>query len=103
MEISSTILALSLVIVSFGLNVAAAICWFPLWWLRDEKSGTAHALFLTALFLAIINALKIIQVICYIIGGSEGNITFNLAISFFALSVAVVQFALSRGYFNVRE
>ncbi len=101
MELSSTIIALSLAVASLGLNVAAARCWFPVW--RRRKSGTAHALFLITVLLSIGIALKIVQIVCYIINGIESVDQFNLAVGFTVFFAALIQFALSRGYFTVRK
>lgn len=101
MEMSSTIIALSLAIASLGLNAAAAVCWFPLW--RKKKSGTAQALFLITTLLSIGIALRVVQIVCYIINGIDGVDPFNLAVGFTVFFAAVIQFALSRGYFTVRS
>ena len=101
MEVSSTIIVLSLSILSLGLFLAAGIYWFPIW--HREKSGMAHGLFLTNAILAIATALKIVQIICFIIDKNDSSSPFRLSVGFFVSFAAVVQFALSRGYFNWKE
>jgi len=101
MELSSTTIALSLAVAALGLNAAAAVCWFPVW--RRRKSGTAQALFLITVLLSMGIALKVVQIVCYIINGIEDVDPFNLAVGVTVFFAAVVQFALSRGYFTVRK
>lgn len=96
-----TIVALSLTIISFVLFVLAALIWFPLW-IRN-KAGTAHALFLTNVALAIGVTLEAIQVVRHIVTGQVCENSFNITMVFMILLVSIFQFALSRGYFNWRE
>lgn len=97
----SIIIALSFSIISSVLFALAAIYWFPLW--RRRKVGIAHCLFLTNIFLELAALLKLFQIISFIINGDDNGNPFNLVIGFIVFCVAVVQFALSRGYFTVQE
>ena len=97
----SIILVLSFSIVSLILFALAAVYWLPLW--RNRKVGIAHCLFLTNAFLAAIALLRILQAVSFFISGENGDGPFCLFFSFVLLCVAVVQYALSKGYFTVQE
>ncbi len=97
----SIILALSFAVISLTLFVLAAIYWFPLW--RNKRAGIAHCLFLTNALLAMISLVRLIQVGSFIVNGEGGKNPFSLIVCFIMLCVAVVQFALSKGYFTVQE
>ena len=97
----SIILALSFALVSLILFALAAIYWFPLW--RNKKAGIAHCLFLTNALLAVIVLVKIVQLFSFFINGENSDGPFCLIFGFILLCVAVVQYALSKGYFTVQE
>jgi hypothetical protein len=72
--------------------------WFPIW--RQERSGTAHGLFLTNTGLALVIVFKIIQIASQLIESGECEFPFNLVSAMLMLAVSAFQFAHTRGYFN---
>lgn len=101
MELSSTIITFSLTIISILLFAMAAITWLPIW--RKRKSGSALGLFLTSFLLAIMVFIEAVQIICRFFENNGYRQPFAIVIGFIMLFVAVIQYALSRGYFNVVE
>jgi hypothetical protein len=88
-------------ISSLGLFVASGIYWFPIW--RRERSGTAHALFLTNVALAAVVVFKTIQLVSVLLETGECDYPVSLVAGFLVNGAAVSQFALTRGYFNWKE
>lgn len=99
-------LALALTtMLSFPSVVMEAIAmrtWYTVW--RNEKSGTAHALFLTSLLmLAIIAVLYLRSLYYFYRGVIPPHYPVNVLIWGIVFFAALVQFALSRGYFNTED
>jgi hypothetical protein len=97
---------LAVVILSLGsaslvLYGLSAKFWFPRW--RQERSGTAHGLFLTNVCLGLAVVFKIVQVVGQLIDSGACEFPFNLVSAILMTSVSVFQFALTRGYFNIKE
>lgn len=97
---------LTLVILSFGatsiiLYGLSARFWLSIW--KEERHGTAHGLFLTNAFLALVVLFKIVQVVQEIVDTGECEFPYNVASAILMTTVSVFQFALTRGYFNIKE
>ncbi len=97
----SIIIALSFSTISLVLFALVAIYWFPLW--HRKKIGFAHCLFLTNALLAFSAFLRLTQIVSFFISGEGSGSLFNLIGCFILFCVAVIQFALARGYFTVQE
>ena len=95
-----TLAILSMAIASVALFAASAVVWFPIW--RKNESGTAHALFLTNVAMAIAIAFRVARMASTILGDGECEHTFSLIAGFLVFLASIFQFALSRGYFNSR-
>lgn len=96
------IIALSFSVISLTLFTLTAIYWLPVW--REQQAGLAHCLFWTNILLALISLMKFIQIVLFLLSNNGiGGGPFNLVVGLIVFFVSVVQFALSRGYFNVRE
>ena len=93
----------SLNILAFVLFVLSTLFWFPRWRNSNGQSGTAHALFLTNATLAIATVFKIAQTITKLINDdlSTDNAV-NVVTTLLIVFVSIFQYALIKGYFNIR-
>jgi hypothetical protein len=92
---------ISLSAISVVLFFLSAKFWLTGW--RKKSSGTAHGLFLTSSFLFWVALFKIIDVVQKLVRGADYDCLFGLVSATFIMMVGVVQFSLSRGYFNYKE
>ena len=92
----------SLNILAFVLFVLSTLFWFPRC-NSNGQSGTAHALFLTNATLAIATVFKIAQTITKLINDdlSTDNAV-NVVTTLLIVFVSIFQYALIKGYFNIR-
>ena len=96
---SSTIITLSLTIISVLLFGLAAWYWLPIW--KDKQSGLAHALLLSNVLLFADVLFRSVHMTVHIFERDIGECQFNMAVAVIIFFLAIVQYALSRGYFNV--
>ena len=95
-----TLVILSFATISVVLFVLSAIFWFPIW--RKYQSGPAQGLVLTNVTMAIAIIFRVARMITDLTRDGFCEQTYSLLISVLVLAVSVFQFALSRGYFNLR-
>ena len=90
------------------INIAAIVfylltirTWYPIW--REDNHGVVHALGLTNTALIILSIAGICRSVVYLTDGSyRYSYGLNLLAALLLLATAIVQYALSRGYFSTR-